>query len=78
VKLKTQWAHFSYTKRLHQFEFSFQPSIDEKKIRELASLAFLEHKENVIPAPLVVHLALLSPTPVHLSSGIGLLARYSR
>lgn len=48
VKLKTQWAHFPYKKRLDQFDFSFQPSIDEKKIRELASLAFLERKENVI------------------------------
>jgi DNA replication protein DnaC len=48
VKLKTQWAHFPYLKRLDQFDFSFQPSIDEKKIRELASLRFLEQKENVI------------------------------
>lgn len=48
VKLKTQWAHFPYSKRLDQFDFSFQPSIDEKKVRELASLQFLEHKENVI------------------------------
>lgn len=48
VKLKTQWAHFPYRKGLDQFDFSFQPSIDEKKIRELASLAFLERKENVI------------------------------
>jgi DNA replication protein DnaC len=48
VKLKTQWAHFPYSKRLDQFDFGFQPSLDEKKIRELASLRFLEHKENVI------------------------------
>jgi len=48
VKLKTQWAHFPYSKRLDQFDFSFQPSIDEKKIRELAGLRFLEQKENVI------------------------------
>lgn len=48
VKLKTQWAHFPYSKRLDQFDFSFQPSIDEKKIHELASLRFLEHRENVI------------------------------
>jgi DNA replication protein DnaC len=48
VKLKTQWAHFPYSKRLDQFDLSFQPSIDEKKIRELASLRFLEHQENVI------------------------------
>jgi DNA replication protein DnaC len=48
VKLKTHWAHFPYLKRLDQFDFGFQPSVDEKKIRELASLRFLEHKENVI------------------------------
>ena len=48
VKLKTQWAHFPYLKRLDQFDFGFQPSVDEKKIRELASLRFLDHKENVI------------------------------
>jgi DNA replication protein DnaC len=48
VKLKTQWAHFPCTKRLDQFDFNFQPSIDEKKIRELAGLGFLERKENVI------------------------------
>ena len=48
VRLKTQWAHFPYSKRLDQFDFNFQPSIDEKKIRELAGLRFIEHKENVI------------------------------
>jgi DNA replication protein DnaC len=48
VKLKMQWAHFPYSKRLDQFDFGFQPSVDEKKIRELASLRFLEHQENVI------------------------------
>lgn len=48
VKLKTQWAYFPYSKRLDQFDFSFQPSIDEKKIRELPSLCFLGHQENVI------------------------------
>ena len=46
AKLKTQRAHFPYSKRLDQFDFSFQPSIDEKKIRELASLRFLERQEN--------------------------------
>jgi DNA replication protein DnaC len=48
VRLKTQWAHLPYHKRLDQFDFSFQPSIDERKLRELASLAFLERKENVL------------------------------
>jgi len=48
VRLKTQWAHFPYNKGLDQFDFDFQPSIDERKVRELAGLAFLERKENVL------------------------------
>jgi DNA replication protein DnaC len=41
VKLKTQWAYFPHKKRLDQFEFAFQPSIDEKKIRELATRSLI-------------------------------------
>jgi IstB-like ATP binding protein len=36
VRLKTQWAHFPYNKGLDQFDFDFQPSVDERKLRELA------------------------------------------
>lgn len=36
VRLKTQWAHFPYNKGLDQFDFAFQPSVDERKLRELA------------------------------------------
>jgi DNA replication protein DnaC len=48
VRLKTQWAHFPYKKGRDQFDFAFQPSVDERKLRELAGLAFLERKENVL------------------------------
>jgi DNA replication protein DnaC len=48
VRLKTLWANFPFQKRLDQFDFAFQPSIDERKVRELASLRFLENQENVI------------------------------
>ena len=48
VRLKTQWAHFPCNKGLDQFDFDFQPSIDELKLRELAGLVFLERKENVL------------------------------
>lgn len=48
VRLKTQWAHFPYNKGLEQFDFGFQPSIEERKVRELAGLAFLERKENLL------------------------------
>jgi DNA replication protein DnaC len=48
VRLKTPWAHFPYNKGREQFDFSFQPSIDERKLRELVGLAFLERKENIL------------------------------
>jgi DNA replication protein DnaC len=46
IKVRTQLAGFPDRKRLEQFCFKFPTSIDEKKIRELASLRFLEHHEN--------------------------------
>lgn len=47
IKLRTQMARFPDTKRLEQFDFKFPTSIDEKKVRELASLSFIERHENV-------------------------------
>lgn len=35
-------------KTLDQYEFSFQPSVDEKKVRELATLRFVENAEVVL------------------------------
>jgi len=48
VVLKTRLARFPYQKSLADFDFSFQPSIDQRKIRDLASMRFLEEAENVI------------------------------
>src|SRR3989338_9034015 len=48
VTLKTQLARFPYVKRLDAFEFGFQPSLDAKRIKELASLRFLEERANVL------------------------------
>jgi len=48
VRLKTPWAHFPYHQGLDQFDFDFPPSVDERKMRELAGLAFLERQENVL------------------------------
>jgi DNA replication protein DnaC len=38
----------SALKTFDQFDFGFQPSIDEKQIRELRSLRFLHEASNVI------------------------------
>lgn len=60
--LKTEWqsrrvrgtearmrqARFPAPQTLEAFDFDFQPGIDRKMIRELASLAFVERGENVV------------------------------
>jgi DNA replication protein DnaC len=41
-------AHFPAVKTLDDFEFRFQPSVDQKLIRELATSRYLAHGENVL------------------------------
>ena len=48
VEARLQTARFPWVKTIEQFDFSFQPSIDRKVIRELTSLWFVERSENVI------------------------------
>ncbi|TCP55502.1 DNA replication protein DnaC [Tumebacillus sp. BK434] len=48
LKTRTRLAKLPYHKTLDQFDFEFQPSIDERRIRDLATLRFVEHQENVI------------------------------
>lgn len=45
---KQRLAHFPWVKTLDQFELAFQPSVDEKKVRELATLRFVERAEVVL------------------------------
>ena len=45
---KIRVARFPWVKTLEQFDFSFQPSIDRKVVRELATLGFVDRAENVI------------------------------
>lgn len=46
--MHTTMARFPYVKTLEAFDFSFQPSIDRKKIHELAAGAYLERAEHVV------------------------------
>jgi len=48
LKARLQLAHLPYVKTFDQFEFSFQPSVDERQIRELRTLRFVHEASNVI------------------------------
>ena len=48
VNTKIKKARFPFIKTLEEFDFSFQPKIDEKLIRELANLNFLDKAENIL------------------------------
>jgi DNA replication protein DnaC len=45
---RTNLAHFPYHRTLEQSGFSFQPSIDERQVKELAAMAFVAECANVI------------------------------
>lgn len=46
MRLRT--ARFPGHKTLDNFDFAFQPSVDKKQIRELASLSFLNQATNLL------------------------------
>lgn len=48
VESRLKMARFPWIKTLDQFDFTFQPSIDQKVIRQLSTLAFVDRAENVI------------------------------
>ena len=72
VNARIKKAGFKYLATLEEFDFSFQPQIDEKLIRELATLCFLDSATNIL---------LLGAPGVgktHLSIAIGLEATKQR
>ncbi|MDY4378087.1 IS21-like element helper ATPase IstB [Pectobacterium brasiliense] len=48
LESRLKQARLPWIKTLEQFDFSFQPGIDQRVIRELAGLVFIERNENVI------------------------------
>ena len=48
LKTRLQLAHLPYVKNFEQFDFGFQPSIDERQIQELRTLRFIHEASNVI------------------------------
>ena len=45
---RTRMAHLPFRRTLEQFDFAFQPSIDERQVKELASLAFVAEASNLL------------------------------
>ena len=41
-------AHFPFQRTPEQFDFPFQPSIDEREVVELANLAFVAEATNIL------------------------------
>ena len=67
-QIKMQMAQFPFRKTIEQFDFAFQPSVEKRKIQELAALPFIANGENVI---------FLGPPGVgktHLAVGLGMRA----
>lgn len=48
VESRLKMARFPWHKTIEQFDFTFQPSLDRKVIRDLAGLSFVERAENVL------------------------------
>ncbi len=68
LAMRLAMARFPFQKTLEHFDFKFQPSIDAKVLRELATGRYLEHGENVL---------LLGPPGVgktHLAVALGMKA----
>ena len=48
LSTRTQMAHFPFQRTLEQFDFAFQPSIDERQVKELSGLAFVAEATNIL------------------------------
>ena len=48
VNAKIKKAGFPYIATMEMFDFSFQPNVDEKLLKELATLSFLEDGKNIL------------------------------
>lgn len=74
IQTRMRSAGFPVKKRIEEFDFGFQPSIDQTVIRDLATLRFVENGENVVfLGPLVLErLTLLLVLELLLSSRVSL------
>ncbi len=66
LTIKQRMAHFPWVKTLDEYDFAFQPGVDEKKIKELATLRF------VAQAGVVVFTGPPGVGKTHLAIGLGM------
>ncbi len=72
VDSQIQMSGFPFQKSVDAFDFSFQPSIDKNQILELATMRFVENKENV------VFLGTPGVGKTHLAVALGMIAAQNR
>ena len=72
VENQIKMSGFPYRKTLEQFDFDFQPSINREQIMELATMRFVENKENV------VFLGTPGIGKTHLAVALGMIAAQHR
>ena len=48
LKRRIKRARFPIIKRLNEFDYQFQPSINQQQIAEFATMSFLDNQENII------------------------------
>jgi DNA replication protein DnaC len=55
LKTRLQLAHLPYVKTFEPFDFGFPPSLDERQVRELRTLRFVQEASNVILLARISH-----------------------
>ena len=48
AQIQVSVSHFPYIKTLDEFDYHFQPSVNKAEIKDLATLRFLEQKQNIL------------------------------
>jgi len=48
IEARLRQSRFPWLKTLDQYDFSFQPSLDRRQVRELAGLGFVERCQNIV------------------------------